>query len=389
MDTHEFQAKSIFQKYGIPVPEYRVVSNKNDVETALDELAITEAVVKVQVHAGGRGKAGGVKIGKSRQEILDLSRKMIGMKIVNNQTGPAGVTAHQLMITELSDIAKEYYMGVIVDRENAEIVMMVSPDGGMDIEEVAEKTPERILKLPINLTGEMADGDLEKLAHFMKWEGKTKEQGMDIAAKLAKLFVECDGSLIEINPLIELPNGDITALDAKLSIDDNALFRQKEIKSMYDPSQKPAAEVIAHELDLAYIPLEGTVGCMVNGAGLAMATMDIIGYFGKDKGVAPANFLDVGGSADREKVAKSCKIILSDPSVKAILVNIFGGIMKCDTIAEGIIAAVKEEEIKVPLVVRLEGTNVDKGKKLLQESGLKIIAADDLEDAAKKVVNTS
>ncbi|MBM3202139.1 MAG: ADP-forming succinate--CoA ligase subunit beta [Chlamydiae bacterium] len=386
MDIHEFQAKHLFEAYGISVPPYRIVSCENDVDEALDELAISTAVVKVQVHAGGRGKAGGVKIGKTRQEIKALVAKMIGMKIVNNQTGPQGVTANQIMIAELTDIAKEYYMGIVIDRAKAQIVMMVSPEGGMDIEEVAEKHPEKIFKIAISLDGKIADGDLERLASFMKWEDQVKEQGIDIAKKLALLFVEKDGSMLEINPLVETPDGDIVALDAKFSVDDNALFRQKEIAAMYDPTQKPTAEVIAHDLDLAYIALDGTVGCMVNGAGLAMATMDIIQHFGKDKGVWPANFLDVGGGADKEKVAKSFKIILSDPQVKAILVNIFGGIMKCDVIAEGIIAAVKEQNIHVPLVVRLEGTNVDKGKKLLETSGLKIITATDLSDAAKKVV---
>ncbi len=386
MDIHEFQAKSLFLAYGIPVPPYRIVSQLEDVDEALDELGISQGVVKVQVHAGGRGKAGGVKIGKSRKEIKELVGKMIGMKIVNNQTGSAGVTAHQVMIAELTDIAKEYYMGIVIDRKKAEIVMMVSPDGGVDIEEVAEKHPERILKLPVSLTGNVADSDLVRLASFMKWEGSTKEEGIDIAKKLALLFVERDGSMLEINPLVETPEGNIVALDAKFSVDDNALFRQKEVAAMYDPTQLPPAEVIAHDLDLAYIALDGTVGCMVNGAGLAMATMDIIKYFGKEKGISPANFLDVGGGADREKVAKSFKIILSDPNVKAILVNIFGGIMKCDTIAEGIIAAVEEANIQVPLVVRLEGTNVDKGKALLEKSGLKIITANDLADAAKKVV---
>lgn len=386
MDIHEFQAKGIFQASGIAVPPYRVVSCLEDVDEALDELGILNGVVKVQVHAGGRGKAGGVKIGKNPKEIKELVGKMIGMKIVNNQTGPNGVIAYQVMITELTDIAKEYYMGIVIDRKKAEIIMMVSPNGGVDIEEVAEKHPEKILKVPISLNGKIERDDLEKIASFMQWEGSTKLEGLDIAEKLAEVFVKKDGSMIEINPLVETPDGHIIALDAKFSIDDNALFRQKEIAAMYDPTQVASAEVIAHNLDLAYIALDGTIGCMVNGAGLAMATMDIIQHFGKDKNVSPANFLDVGGGADREKVAKSFKIILLDPNVKAILVNIFGGIMKCDTIAEGIIAAVKEEKIKVPLVVRLEGTNVEKGKALLEQSGLKIIIANDLADAAKKVV---
>jgi len=306
----------------------------------------------------------------------------LGMKIVTKQTGPDGVICHQVMISELADIAKEYYVGLLVDRAHAKPLLMVSPEGGTEIEEVAEKTPHKILKVHFGIDGSIDEEALNKVCRFMDWTEKTGEAGKIFIKNLCKAFVENDGEMLEINPLIEDKEGVLWALDAKFSVDDNALFRRAEIKEMYDPSQSNAQEVIAHEMDLAYIALDGNIGCMVNGAGLAMATMDLIKYHGG----APANFLDVGGGANKEKVAKSFGIILSDANVKAILVNIFGGIMRCDVIAEGIIDAAKELQIKVPLIVRLEGTNVEKGKELLKKSQLSIIAADDLTDAAKKVV---
>ena len=382
MNTHEYQAKEILQKYGLRIPEFGVASNSKDVERIIDELDLTEAVVKIQVHAGGRGKAGGVKFAKTPAEILSVAEKLIGMKMVNNQTGPEGVIAHKVMISRPVNIKKEYYLGAIIAREQARPVLIASPEGGMDIEEVAEKHPEKILTLPIGLDGKMHGYHLLRLAKFMGWKGETAKMGIQTAKALAKAFIETDSSLLEINPLVETPEGEIWALDAKLSVDDNALYRQKEIAEMYDPTQQSPSEVAAKEHDLAYIALDGNIGCMVNGAGLAMATMDIIQHYGGK----PANFLDVGGGASKEKVAEAFKIILADPKVKAILVNIFGGIMNCATIAEGIIAAASGLSIKVPIVVRLEGTNVDEGKRLLKESGLKIETADSLEDAAKKSV---
>lgn len=384
MNTHEYQAKKILAKYNIPVPESRVVANPDEIEGAITALGGEQAIVKIQVHAGGRGKAGGVKFAKSKDEIRKFANEMLGMKLVNNQTGPAGVVAHQILLCDPVDIKKEYYIGAIIDREKAEPILIASPEGGVEIEEVAEKTPEKILKLPISLDGTLTPDQLTEVVRFMDWEGEIAEQGRQVAAGLAKAFMESDGELLEINPLVETSDGKIWAVDAKLSIDDNALFRQKEITAFYDPTQLSESEVRAQEHDLAYIGLHGEIGCMVNGAGLAMATMDIIHFYGG----APANFLDVGGSATKEKVAYGFKIILSDPEVKAIFVNIFGGIMSCATIAEGVIHAAKELALKVPLIVRLEGTSVDEGKKLLRESGLKIIAAEDLADGAKKAVDS-
>lgn len=382
MNTHEYQAKAILEKYGVKVPPSRVVTSMDEAKKAVEEMNIDKAVVKVQVHAGGRGKAGGVKLAKSREEILEHTKNMLGMKIVNNQTGPEGVVAHKVMIAELTDISKEYYIGAIIDRHNASASLIISPEGGMEIEEIAEKMPERIKTLTIGNDGSLKGFQLLQVAKFMGWKGDTAKQGMKMVAALAKAFIETDASLLEINPLVETPDGDIVAVDAKLSIDGNALFRQKEIASYYDATQVPSNEAQANEHDLAYIALDGDIGCMVNGAGLAMSTMDIIQYAGGK----PANFLDVGGSADVEKVTEGFKIILSDPNVKAILVNIFGGIMNCATIGTAVVAAVKELGLQVPLVVRMEGTNVEKGKEILAESNLNITVADGLADAAEKVV---
>jgi succinyl-CoA synthetase beta subunit len=382
MDTHEYQAKEILKQYDMPIPDFGVASTPAEAEQVVQYLGLQEAVVKIQVHAGGRGKAGGVKFAKSKGEIVEMAKQLIGMKMVNNQTGPQGIVAHKVLITKPVDIAKEYYLGAIIDRDHAMPILIASPEGGMDIEEVAEKTPEKILKLPIALDGSVKPYHLLRLSNFMGWKGKTAKQGMRATASLAKAFIDTDASLLEINPLVETGDGEIWAVDAKLSVDDSALFRQKEISSFYDPSQVSENEVAAKEHDLAYISLEGNIGCMVNGAGLAMSTMDIIHHYGGK----PSNFLDVGGGADKEKVAAGFKIILSDPNVKAILVNIFGGIMNCATIAEGVIAASKELDIEVPLIVRLEGTNVEQGRKILEESELKIISAKGMADAAEKAV---
>lgn len=382
MNTHEYQAKEILKKYGIPIPDFGVASNEKEVRAVIDRLKLKEAVIKIQVHAGGRGKAGGVKFAKSAKEIIEIADKLIGMKMVNAQTGPQGVIADKVLISRPADIKKEYYIGAIIDREQARPILIASPEGGMDIEEVAAKTPEKILTVPIGLDGKVKSYHLLRLTNFMGWKDDMAKIGRKIAAGLAKAFIDTDSSLLEINPLVETPSGDLLALDAKLSVDDNALFRQPEIALLYDPRQQTASEVAAKQFDLAYIALEGNIGCMVNGAGLAMATMDIIQHYGGK----PANFLDVGGGASKEKVAEGFKIILSDPKVKAILVNIFGGIMNCAVLAEGIISAAKEGGIRVPLVVRMEGTNVEQGKKLLKDSQLAIITAEGLADAAEKVV---
>ncbi len=380
MNTHEYQAKEVLQRYSIPIPDFGVAKTVHEAEQVMQNLGLAEAVVKIQVHAGGRGKAGGVKLVKGKEAILAAVGQLLGMKMVNNQTGPQGIVAQRILLTRPVDIDKEYYLGAILDRERAMPVLIASPEGGMEIEEVAAKTPERILKLPIGLDGRIRSYHLVRLAYFMGWQKDLAKQGMKIAAGLGKAFIETDASLLEINPLVKTPDERLFAVDAKLSVDENALFRQQEIAGFYDPAQVPPSEVAANEYDLSYISLQGNIGCMVNGAGLAMATMDIIQHFGAQ----PANFLDVGGSADKAKVAAGFKIILSDPQVKAILVNIFGGIMNCATIAEGVIAAVEETGLAVPLVVRLEGTNVEKGREILHKSGLKIMSALSMSDAAEQ-----
>lgn len=385
MDIHEYQAKQILRHYGISIPEFVVSSASNEVLETAKRKGWDQAVLKVQVHAGGRGKAGGVKIARNLKELEDHASKLIGMKIVNNQTGPKGIIANQIMITPLVEIKKEYYLGAVIDRKKAEAMMILSPEGGMDIEELAEKHPHKILKIPITGSGTIRNYNLIRIVDFMGWTGKLAEQGKALALAVAKAFVETDASLMEINPLVETEQGDLVALDAKISVDDNALFRQKQIASFYDPTQLPEAEREAKIHDLAYIALEGNIGCMVNGAGLAMATMDIIQLAGG----TPANFLDVGGGASEEKVAAGFRIILSDPHVKAILVNIFGGIMNCETLAAGIVSAAGQLKLTVPLIVRMEGTNVEQGRKLLEKSELGITIAGSLDEAAKLAVEAA
>lgn len=385
MNLHEYQSKEVLKKFGIPIPEFGVASNMHEVKECIERLHLTQAVIKIQVHAGGRGKAGGVKFAKSKEEILEQAKKLIGMKMVGPQTGPEGIIAHKVLISKPVDIAKEFYLGAVIDRDRSCPILIASPEGGMEIEEIAHKTPEKILQIPFSFDGKLKGYQILRLCKFMGWSGDLAKKGALIAQGLAKAFIERDGAMLEINPLVQTPEGELVAIDAKFSIDDNALFRHPEMLSYYDPSQVSAQEAKAKEFDLAYIAMHGTIGCMVNGAGLAMATMDIIGLHGE----SPANFLDVGGSASKEKVAEGFKIILSDPNVKAILVNIFGGIMNCKTLADGVIFAAKEQHIKVPIVVRMEGTNVDAGKAMFKESHLKIIVADDLETAAKLVVKAS
>lgn len=382
MNIHEYQAKQILEKYGIPVPEYYVVSSIGEVEELLNTTGWQSAVLKVQVHAGGRGKAGGVKIEHQPKDVLQAARDLLGKKIINEQTGPEGMVAHQLLISAPLQIVHEYYVGMTISRERAQSVLIASPVGGVDIEAVAEEQPDKVFILPLPADGMFRSYQLVRLAKFMKWHGETARQGMLLVVALAKAFTDTDASLLEINPLVRTEEGELFALDAKLVIDDNALYRQPALKALFDPTQVSQGEARAQQHELAYVALEGDIGCMVNGAGLAMATMDLIHHFGGH----PANFLDVGGSASKEKVAEGFKIILSDPKVKAILINIFGGIMNCETLASGIVAAVKELKLLVPLVVRMEGTNVDQGKQILADSGLKIAIANDLAEAAQKVV---
>jgi succinyl-CoA synthetase beta subunit len=385
MNLHEFQAKKILKRYGIPIPDFGIAASVEEAEAVAKELGLTEAVIKIQVHAGGRGKAGGVKFAKSRGEIGKIAKGLIGMKMVNEQTGPDGVIANWVLITKPVEIAKEYYIGAVIDRNRAVPLLIASPEGGMEIEEIAHKSPEKILQMPFSFDGKLRSYQLLRLCKFMGWKGDEAKKGAQIAAGLAKCFVETDASLLEINPLVKTPEGEILALDAKLAVDDNALFRQPEIVSFYDATQISKQEAAAKKFDLAYIAMQGNIGCMVNGAGLAMATMDIIEL----SGGSPANFLDVGGGASKEKVAEGFKIILSDPKVKAIFVNIFGGIMNCATIAEGVLHAVKELHIKIPIVVRLEGTNVEEGRRIFKESHLKVAAADNLRKGAELAVQAA
>ena len=385
MNTHEYQAKILLRKYGIPITDFAVVSDFSKVETVISEMGLDQAVLKVQVHAGGRGKAGGVKLAKNRTEILNYAKMLLGLRIINNQTGKEGVVASQILISPLIDYVREFYVGAVIDRQNARAVLMLSPEGGVDIEEVAEKKPDKILKIPLTLEGKLRQYHLVEIVKFMGWRGEIAKQGIKIVTGMAKMFVDTDASLLEINPLVETKEGALLALDAKLAIDDNALYRQQDIAKFYDPAQSPPNEALAKEHDLAYVALDGEIGCMVNGAGLAMATMDMIYYHGG----RPANFLDVGGGASQQKVAEGFKILLSDPNVKGILVNIFGGIMNCETLAAGIIIAASEQKLHVPLVVRMEGTNVELGRQMLADSGLNIIIADDLTKAAEKVIKAS
>ncbi|MFZ0565846.1 MAG: ADP-forming succinate--CoA ligase subunit beta [Chlamydiales bacterium] len=384
MNVHEYQAKNLIQRYEVKVPPFAIASNEKEVLQAIKELGLTEAVIKVQIHAGGRGKAGGVKFAKNPEEIVRLANQLIGMRIVNNQTGPGGQIAEKVLLASPVTIQKEYYLAATIDHAKAIPMIMLSPEGGMEIEEIAIKKPDRILKLPIELDGTMHSWRLIEAAKFMGWEDSVRKQGMELIKSVAKAFIETDASLLEINPLV-FDGETLWAIDAKLSVDDNALYRQPAIAQWYDPSQQTPNEVMAKAYDLAYIGLEGQIGCLVNGAGLAMATMDIIHHYGG----APANFLDVGGGASKEEVAHGFKIILLDPNVKSIFVNIFGGIMDCGVLAKGIVEASKEDHVAVPLIVRMEGTNVEEGKEVLDRSGLNIIIADTMADGAIKAVESA
>ncbi|MGE0407725.1 MAG: ADP-forming succinate--CoA ligase subunit beta [Amphiplicatus sp.] len=392
MNIHEYQAKRLLKDYGVPLAEGRPVFKASEAEAAAKELPGPVYVVKAQIHAGGRGKGkfkekeadekGGVRIAKSPAEAGEFAKQMLGKTLVTKQTGPAGKVVGRLYIEDGSEIAKELYLSVLVDRGAGRIAFIASTEGGMNIEEVAEETPEKIVTIRIDpATGAMPHHGRRVAQALGLKDGLAKECGK-LVTNLYRAFVEKDMSLLEINPLIVTKSGSLVVLDAKMGFDGNALFRHQNILDLRDETEEDPLERRAAEFDLSYIKLDGDIGCMVNGAGLAMATMDIIKHYG----AAPANFLDVGGGATKEKVTEAFKIITSDPGVKGILVNIFGGIMRCDVIAEGIIAAVKEVGLEVPLVVRLEGTNVEKGKKILAASGLAITPADDLEDAAQKVV---
>jgi len=392
MNIHEYQAKQLLKGFGAPVADGVAIMSADEAENAAKSLPGPLYVVKSQIHAGGRGKGkfkelgpdakGGVRLAKSVEEAVSHSREMLGNTLVTKQTGEAGKQVNRLYIEDGADIDRELYLSILVDRTVGRVAFVVSTEGGMDIEAVAEETPEKIITVAIDPDKGVTADDVAQLNQALKLDGDAAEDGKSLFPVLYKAFVEKDMSLLEVNPLIVMENGRLRVLDAKVSFDGNALFRHDDIRELRDETEEDAKEIEASKWDLAYVALDGNIGCMVNGAGLAMATMDIIKLYGKE----PANFCDVGGGASKEKVAAAFKIITADPRVEGILVNIFGGIMKCDVIAEGVVAAVKEVGLKVPLVVRLEGTNVELGKKILNESGLAITAADDLDDAAKKIV---
>jgi succinyl-CoA synthetase beta subunit len=382
MNIHEYQAKGLLAKFGVAVPRGGVAFTPDEAMNVARDLGGPIWVVKAQIHAGGRGKGGGVKVSKSLDEVDANSRAILGMNLVTHQTGAAGKQVKRIYIEDGCDIARELYLGAVVDRSSQTVTLMASTEGGMEIEEVAAKTPEKILMVSVDPAIGIMPYMARRLAFGLGLEGKQVSSAVKFITAVYNAFVDLDASLLEINPLVVTGAGDVLALDAKMNFDDNALFRHKDVEDLRDPDEEDAAELEAARHDLNYIKLDGSIGCMVNGAGLAMATMDIIKLYGGE----PANFLDVGGGATKERVTTAFKIILSDPNVQGILVNIFGGIMRCDVIAEGVVAAAKEVELNVPLVVRLEGTNVDLGKQILADSGLPIVSADDLADAAEKVV---
>ncbi|MEJ2760531.1 MAG: ADP-forming succinate--CoA ligase subunit beta [Gammaproteobacteria bacterium] len=382
MNLHEYQAKILFEEYGIPVPPGKSAHTASEAVRHASSLGGDGWVVKAQVHAGGRGKAGGVKLVHGKEELEQTVKKMLGTRLVTRQSGPEGKPVNCVLIQSISEISSELYLGMLVDRGRRRLMVMASRAGGMEIEEVAASEPDKIFTYAIDPVMGFQRYQAQGLGFSLGLDEKQRKQLVTILRGLYRLFTDKDLSLVEINPLIITASGDLEALDAKVSIDDNALYRQPALEEWRDPSQEDEKENRAKQFDLNYVSLDGNIACMVNGAGLAMATMDIIKLHGGE----PANFLDVGGGATRERVAEAFKLVASDPKVQAILVNIFGGIVRCDLIAEGIIAAVREVGIDVPVVVRLEGTNVEEGKKTLDESGLKIISADDLTDAADKVV---
>ncbi len=392
MNIHEYQAKAVLKEFGVPVSNGKAIMNASEAEAAAKALGGPLWVVKSQIHAGGRGKGkfkeaaagdkGGVRLAKSIDDVKQFSEQMLGNTLVTIQTGPAGKQVNRLYIEDGSDIAKEFYLSMLVDRATARIAFVVSTEGGMDIEEVAHKTPEKIITFSVDPATGVMPHHGRAVAKALKLTGDLAKEAESLTSKLYAAFVAKDMAMLEINPLIVTTDNHLRCLDAKVSFDSNSLYRHPEIMELRDETEEDAKEIEASKYDLSYIALDGTIGCMVNGAGLAMATMDIIKLYGE----FPANFLDVGGGASKEKVTAAFKIITADPNVKGILVNIFGGIMKCDVIAEGVIAAVKEVGLKVPLVVRLEGTNVQLGKEIISKSGLNVIPADDLDDAAQKIV---
>ena len=382
MNIHEHQAKQILKKYGAAVPEGVFSNSVEELVKKAKSLKTEKFVLKAQIHAGGRGKAGGVKIVNTIEELNAAATEMLGKKLITHQTGPQGKEVKRLYVESSSKISKEFYLSCLVDRVSSKIAFISSDQGGMDIEEVAKNNPKKIVTTKVNFEDKISDQDCEKIVEIFSLNSDEKKKSINLIKSIYKMFIETDANLVEINPLILTEENEIVCLDAKMSFDDNALFRHPEILNLRDLNEEEESEIEASKNDLAYIKLDGSIGCMVNGAGLAMATMDIIKMFGEE----PANFLDVGGGASKEKVSAALKIILSDKNVKGILINIFGGIMRCDVLAQGVVEAAKEIKIQVPLVVRLAGTNFEEGKKILDESNLKIISAADLSDAAEKIV---
>ena len=386
MNIHEYQAKKILKKYGASIPKGIVIFDPKEIETKIKNLSSTNYVLKAQIHSGGRGKAGGIKLVKSINELKNEAKKMFNTNLITNQTGPSGRVVKRLYIEETCDIEKEFYLSCLVDRSSSKIAFISSYEGGMNIEDVAKKNPEKITTVKLNLSKSIHSNDIEKIIKpFNLSQKSVKKKASDFIQSLNKILVEKDASLIEINPLILTKDQNLLCLDAKISFDDNALYRQEDIVSLKDLNEEDPIETEASKHGLSYIKLDGKIGCMVNGAGLAMATMDIIKLYGSE----PANFLDVGGGASSEKVSAAFKIILSDKNVKGILINIFGGIMRCDVLAKGVCEAAKEINLSIPLVVRMAGTNVDQGREILSKSNLKIISAENLADAAKKIVEAT
>jgi succinyl-CoA synthetase beta subunit len=382
MNIHEHQAKQILKKYGVVVPEGIFALNVEELVEKAKSLKTEKFVLKAQIHAGGRGKAGGVKILNTLEELSTAAKELMGKTLVTHQTGPEGRKVKRLYVEESSNIEKEFYLSCLVDRASSKIAFISSDQGGMDIEEVASNTPKKIITTKVEIDDEIPETDCEKIIEIFNLSGDPKKQAILLIKSIYKMFISTDANMVEINPLILTKEKKIICLDAKVNFDSNALFKHPEIMKLRDLNEEDPTEIEASKHDLAYIKLDGSIGCMVNGAGLAMATMDIIKLYGKE----PANFLDVGGGASKEKVSAALKIIISDKNVKGILINIFGGIMRCDVLAQGIIDAAKEININVPLVVRLAGTNFKEGKKILDSSGLKLISAKNLDDAAKKIV---
>ena len=382
MNIHEHQAKQILKKYGVPVPEGIFALTVDELIEKAKSLKTEKFVLKAQIHAGGRGKAGGVKILNNIDELTKASRELLGKKLITPQTGPEGREVKRLYVEVSSNIDKEFYLSCLVDRASSKIAFISSDQGGMDIEEVASKTPEKIITTKIDISDNILDSDCEKIIEIFSLKNDAKNQAISLIKSIYKMFISTDASMVEVNPLILTKEEKIICLDAKVNFDDNALFKHPDIVELRDLNEEDPTEIEASKYDLSYIKLDGSIGCMVNGAGLAMATMDIIKLYGKE----PANFLDVGGGASKEKVSAALKIILLDKNVKGILINIFGGIMRCDVLAQGVVDAAKEINISVPLVVRLAGTNFKEGKEILDNSGLKLISAENLGDAAKKIV---